>query len=267
LLLLTAIGLAGSLAACDDSSKSSNSGSSSGSSAGSSSTTTTSGGTQDQATPPAQAAAQATVPGAEISLARNIYVVFDGSGSMWNCPPDRDYDGKCTRKIIGAKWAIKEMIKKLPDDVNLGLYVFDEYGNSERVPLGPNNRAQFLAAVDHIRANNGTPLGGAVASGVQALDNQFGKQLGYGEYRLVVVTDGLPDSMADLQDALNFMQSPKSAAPVALYTIGFGISDPNHPLRKYSVIYTAADTETQVKDALTKATSELDSFDSTDFKK
>src|SRR3989338_2496930 len=64
------------------------------------------------------------IEGADVSLNRNMYVIFDGSGSMNdNCGGDR-FD----RKIDGAKWAVEEFLKTVPQNVNLGLYVFDDHG-------------------------------------------------------------------------------------------------------------------------------------------
>jgi Ca-activated chloride channel family protein len=222
-----------------------------------------------KAATPSQPAAQAPELQGEASLDVNLYVVFDGSGSMDNCPPippnpnERNYDGHCQRKINGAKEAVAAVVKTLPPHTNLGLYVFDNNGRSERVKLGPNNSTQFLNQVSRIVAGDGTPLGPAMDKGARALEDQYKKQLGYGEYRLVVVTDGMPDYMSDVTKALDGIK--KSGVPISIYTIGFGMNDPNHPLRKASVTFWAAYTGEQVKDALQKSLSESQDFDPSDF--
>jgi Mg-chelatase subunit ChlD len=78
----------------------------------------------------------------------------------------------------------------VPKDVNLGLYVFDRNGERQVVPLASNNRAAFLAAIDQVDAAGATPLGDAIGKGAHALVKEYKKQLGYGDYRLIVITDG-----------------------------------------------------------------------------
>lgn len=202
------------------------------------------------------------------SLDSNIYIVFDGSGSMWNCVDRKgnEYraDNKCTPKIDGGKQALLSVVGKLPDDgVNVGLYVFDSNGRNERVHLGPHNRDTVLKAVNAIRAGDGTPLGPSITVAAKALIAQYNQQLGYGTYRLIVVTDGMPDSDYDVRQALDYIA--KSGVPISIYTIGFGMNDPTHPLRAASLSFTAAFNGGEVKDALEQAVSETTTFDPADF--
>jgi Ca-activated chloride channel family protein len=194
----------------------------------------------------------------EISLVHNFYFIFDGSGSMRD-PLSSDCGGDQTfkRKIEGAKWAVAEFLKKVPQDVNLGLYVFDEHHVSDSecqvVPLGPNNVAAFLQAVNAIEAGGGTPLARALRSGVEILVQQRNKQLGYGEFRLVVVTDGLAD---DIPAAAEFAN--ENAIPI--YAIGLCIQE-DHPLRQYAVSYRAADNFQDLAKALEATVAETEFYD------
>src|SRR5579872_569123 len=71
----------------------------------------------------------------QASLTRNFYFVFDGSGSMGeNCGGDR------VSKIVGAKKALKQFMRIVPTNCDLGLFVFDVHGIREVVPLAPDNR-------------------------------------------------------------------------------------------------------------------------------
>ena len=171
-------------------------------------------------------------------LNRNMYVIFDGSGSMnYNCRGDR-FD----RKIDGAKWAVEEFLKTVPQNVNLGLFVFDNNGMREVVPLALENRAAFLEAVKVIDAAGGTPLADAMKSGTEKLVAQYKKQLGYGEFRLVVVTDGIANGIP---------QAAQYAIErgIAIHTIGLCIGD-DHPLRHWSMSYRAANNSEDLKKAL-----------------
>lgn len=203
-----------------------------------------------------------TIPGATASLTRNFYFVFDGSGSMGD-PPNNTCvgDQRFSTKVEGAKWAIKEFVSKVPVDVNLGLYVFDDNGEREVVPLGSGNHQKFLREVERIDAGDGTPLGPAVQFATNKLVEQYKKQLGYGEYRLVVVTDGQADNMSVATSA--YLNSIKHSIPI--YAIGLCIGD-SHPLRQYALSYRAADSAEDLRRGLEQTLAELPSFDVQEFK-
>ncbi|MBX9691599.1 MAG: VWA domain-containing protein [Cyanobacteria bacterium] len=204
----------------------------------------------------------AAAPGGVLSLKRNFYFVFDGSGSMLDAPDKSgsSADHQFTAKIDGAKWAVGEFMKNVPKDVNLGLYVFDDKGEREVLPLGSNNRELFLQDIKAVDAGGATPLGDAVSKGVQALVDQYKKQLGYGEFRLIVITDG--EATDDLDKGIR--RAKRHHIPI--YTIGFAVGE-NHRLKPASVSYRSADSAKQLKKALEEAASELDVFDSANFSK
>lgn len=217
--------------------------------------------TADQA--PEQSPAQSDTsaePKGQVSLAKNFYFVFDGSGSMDQRPQNASPDGKdFVSKLAGAKWAVREFLRKVPSDVNLGLYVFDDYGSREVLPLGSNNREQFLSDIDQIKAGDATPLGAAIRKGAQALENERKKQLGYGEYRLIVITDG------EATDNLDAGVDTAENMRVPIYTIGFDIGQ-DHDLRRHSISYRSADSAKDVEQGLEQAAAELDVYDPADFK-
>ena len=235
------VGLMGlALAACDDNSTNGNN---------------TSGGTTGQTTaaapsgPSEQGGRDQLLEnnsGGEISLARNFYFVLDGSGSMGG-------------KMDEAKAAIKIFVDTVPEEnVNLGLFVFDSNGTREVVPLSAHNRAQFMAAVNQASPGGGTPLGTSIKTGVGALTAQYKKQLGYGEYRLIVVTDG------EASDSISTGVKPANRYGIPIYTIGFGIGE-RHELRQHSVSYRSASNQAELAKALEEAVSELDVFDPANF--
>ena len=89
-----------------------------------------------------------------------------------------------------AKEALLIFARQFPTNANLGLAVFDGSGLSERLPLGPLDLQRLTGEVGAIRADGGTPLLNALDLGYRALTEQGRRQLGYGEYHLVVDTDG-----------------------------------------------------------------------------
>jgi len=196
--------------------------------------------------------------GGEAALIRNIYFIMDGSGSM-NEPTTRDCGGdkRFISKMAGARWAIKEFLETVPDDVNIGLYVFDLNGRREVIPLGSSNREAFIAAIEAIDAGGQTPLAEALQFGTDRLVEQYRNQLGYGEFRLVVVTDGIAEGIPGAA-----IYAAKHGMPI--YAIGLCVKA-DHPLRHFSVSYLAADNYQDLQKGLEATLAELPSFDVTEF--
>lgn len=200
---------------------------------------------------PATAPVDPPLPGAKISLTRNFYFVFDDSGSM-----SANY-GNSTR-IQSAKTAAETFAKNAPIDANLGLCYLNL---GETVALGPNTRNAFIKSVREATTRGGTPLGQWIRHGVERLVHQRKMQLGYGEFRLVVVTDGEADSSSDMEDAVRYAARMK----IPIYTIG--VATGRHSLADSSLSFTEAKNPEQLKTALLETLAEANSFDSTDFHK
>jgi len=211
------------------------------------------------AVPPVLAQTEASPQAAEVgaaSLTRNFYFVFDGSGSMGEALNQRcTGDKRFQSRLAGAKWAVEKFMPHVPDAVNLGLWVFDTHGNSERVVLGPGNREQFLSAIQKISAGRKTPLTESIAQGVDRLVRQREKQLGYGEFRLIVITDGEATGQP-LPQAVQYARAQR----IPIYTIGLCLGEA-HQLRQYSVSYRAADSIEALRRGLEEMLAETQGFD------
>ena len=188
-------------------------------------------------------------------LTKNYYVVFDGSGSMSDSEcSGGDYHGR----IAPARRAMVDFAHSLPADANLGLYVFDANSWSERVPLGhgPANRASYDRAINDTVAGNATPLGASLQIAYEALRKQSLKQNGYGEYYIVVVTDG----GATDGDLMAKMVRKIAATPVVLETIGFCIPQ-GHALNQPGLtLYQGADNPVDLANGLAKVRAESENF-------
>jgi Ca-activated chloride channel homolog len=208
-----------------------------------------------------QASDQELAASGAASCQRNFYVIFDGSGSMRHPPAHASdsADKNFSSKAEGAKWAVHEFMAKVPDDVNLGLFVFDRNGARQVLPLAAGNREKFLSAVDEVQPRNDTPLGRAIARGVTELSAQYKKQLGYGEFRLIVLTDG------EATDNLTAGVNAAARNKIPIYTIGFDMGE-THALRKHSVSYRAADSAAEVEKALEAAGAELEVYEPSAFR-
>lgn len=191
-------------------------------------------------------------------LAKNYYVVLDGSGTM----KDSECSGGKT-KSIASKEALAEFSKAVPADANLGLLAFDSRGVVERVPLGTGNRTQFISAVNVVDTDSNTPLHEAIVKGYRAIERQAQAQLGYGEYYLVVVTDGKANEGPDPEAAVNWIIDN---TPVVIHTIGFCI-DENHSLNQPGrTHYATAQNPKELISGLKAVLAESEVFDVSSFK-
>jgi len=184
----------------------------------------------------------------------NYYVVLDGSGSMQAI----ECSGGVS-KIEAAVAALRRFVGAVPADANLGLAAFDRADVTERVALATGNRDAFRAALDAVAAEGGTPLRSAISLGFERLTAQARRQLGYGEYHLVVVTDGVPDPSSE--DPTRVIETIWADSPVVLHTIGFCIGEDhvlNRPGRSY---YVAAESPDELQQGLGAVLAEAPSFD------
>ena len=170
-------------------------------------------------------------PDAKKEDRKNFYVIFDGSGSM-------------KEEIDEAKEGFLEFLKNLPDDINLGLLIFDARRMREVVPLGSGNRDHVRKEVLAISPSNGTPLGEAIQVANTKLLDQYRRQIGLGNFGIVIVTDGEADD-SDLM-VKNAVEAEKYGFQI--YTIGFGIE--GHSLKGYSMVYMVANNKQQLANAL-----------------
>jgi hypothetical protein len=90
---------------------------------------------------------------------------------------------------------------------------------------------------------------------VNRLAQQRDRQLGYGEFRLIVVTDGQATGRP-LPQAVNYAREQR----IPIYTIGLCIGE-KHDLRQYSVSYRAADSIEALRRSLEETLAETSVFD------
>lgn len=190
-------------------------------------------------------------------LSPNIYIVFDGSGSM----AQSDCSGG-EPKIRAAKRALLEFVKVVPNNANLGMVAFDRRGTGERTPLGAVNYDVTTNNINAVSTGGGTPLSSAIDIAYKKLTAQGKKQLGYGEYHLVVVTDG---------EASNGYEPDKVLAkilaesPVVVHTIGFCI-DTRHSLNQPGrTIYNTAQDYESLRKGLQSVLAESPEFSVSEF--
>lgn len=189
--------------------------------------------------------------------ARNFYVIFDGSGSM----ADKSC-GEGKRRVDAAKHSVGQFFDALPKNVNAGLLVFDNKGLNEASAIQQVNPSTLSAAINTIKSGGTTPLGQSLQTGLQKLTTQAQKQQGYGEYHLVVITDG---AASDQKLMTDMVDSITQKTPINIHTIGFCLNS-SHALNKQGVVnYSSASSSTQLVNSLKAVLAEAESFDTTQF--
>ncbi|MCG6893423.1 MAG: VWA domain-containing protein [Desulfobacteraceae bacterium] len=191
-------------------------------------------------------------------LARNIVLIFDGSGSM----KDVNCSGGLS-KNEAAKKAVLEWSSTVPADANLGLVAFHAGSRGLTVQeLAAGSRERFMQTVQRIQPGGKTPLTLSIKKALLMLEKQAQKQLGYGDYTIVVVTDGIAN---DPQALMFWVNQVLEFTPINIFTIGFCISG-NHSLNQPGrTDYRAADNPEQLRKGLQESLAESETFDATTF--
>lgn len=181
--------------------------------------------------------------------AKNYYIIFDGSGSM---------EGE---KLEIAKKAFVQFIKSIPDNANIGLVSFDASGFYERAPLG-SSKKDIIEKVKLIKAGGNTPLGGCIQIAHEKLGIQAKKQLGYGEYNLIILTDGQATDGTLIDTAVGMVLDE---TPIVIHTIGLKIGTGHALNQPGKIYYKAADNLKDISSGLESVLAETEDFTVMDF--
>ncbi len=194
-------------------------------------------------------------------LASNYYLVLDGSGSM-----DRTSCGAGQRRIDVAKTALSTFVSSLPNDAQIGLYVFDGRGANERAALkaGGEHKQFVIDQIKLVESNDGTPLGASLIEAYNSLTAQAKKQLGYGTFHSVIVTDG---DAGDTGLMNRMVDKIVGETAINLHTMGFCIGASHALNRQGYVNYQSASNPEQLLAGLSSVTAEAEAFNvDTEFK-
>ena len=137
--------------------------------------------------------AEATSP---IAAPRQVALILDASGSIWGQLEDG------VAKIEVAKQVMGDLIRVLPDDIQIGFRVYGHrYNRSPKsrsctdtelvVPFGPIDRSALLAAVGTITPRGQTPIGLSLSKLSEDFAGVPGAKL------VVLVTDGIETCSPD----------------------------------------------------------------------
>lgn len=180
----------------------------------------------------------------------NVVVVLDASGSM-----SGGLKGAGQSKMDAAKAALLEVLMRLPHTTKVGLLVFS--GNDARFrdwvyPLAPPDYPKLRAAIMGPKPGGGTPLGQSMKMGADRLLQERQKQLGYGTYRLLAVTDGVADKPAEVDSYAKDIV----ARGITLDAIGVDMKS-DHTLARLAHSYRRADDKASLQKAVTEIFAEI----------
>jgi hypothetical protein len=170
----------------------------------------------------------------------NVVIVLDNSGSM----SDGMNNGKS--RMETAKSALVKVLKQFGPDTKLGVLLLNGTYSQElwAVPLEPLSPPQAIRKVESLNARGGTPLGERMKDGADALLQLREKQK-YGNYRLLIVTDG------EANDArlLNAYLPDVLSRGLIVDVIGVDMQQ-DHSLAKLVHSYRRADDDAALEKAL-----------------
>ncbi len=157
--------------------------------------------------------------GEEAAAAKNVELILDASNSMWG-----QIAG--TAKIAIAKEVLKEIIRGLPDEMNVGLRLYGHrYGLNDSkacqdtelvTPIGLINKAQLKDEVEAITPRGKTPLVYSVLEGIKDF-----KEIGSGT--IVLISDGVESCDGDIDSIAPALE--EAGLDLQVNIVGFDIKE------------------------------------------
>ena len=150
------------------------------------------------------------------SAPQNIYLILDGSGSMW-----QKVDGEF--KIAIARQVVKQLVGDLPAETQLGLVVYGhrKKGDCSDIevlsPLGKIDKTTIGQQVDDLNPIGMTPITASIEKTL-ALIKESDQQA-----TVILVSDGLETCEGDPCKAVQLAKA--EGLPFVLHVVGFGIED------------------------------------------
>jgi hypothetical protein len=174
-------------------------------------------------------------------------ILLDGSGSMGAVMGTQV-------KMEAAKAAIRNVLATLPESTQVGLLVFTQRGPQRGwlSTLGPRDDAVLLKKLATVEPGGKTPLGQYLQVAANQLLQQRTRQLGYGTYRLLVVTDG---QATDMTKMLGVAPQVVSRGMV-LDVIGVDMKR-DHALSSMAHSYRRADDAASLRSAMAEVLAEI----------
>ncbi len=182
----------------------------------------------------------------------NVVVIFDGSGSM---------EGKIgsKTKMLAAKMALLGALKQMPADTQFGMIAFSKNANGWTYELQAFDEKRVWEQVKKIQSGGKTPLGRYIKVAADRLLEERQKQFNYGNYRLIVITDG----EASDTSLMSAYAKELVTRGITLNVIGVGMKK-EHSLKTTAHLYVAANNVKALNHAVSNLLAEVPNIDPDD---
>jgi len=181
----------------------------------------------------------------------HVVILLDTSGSM-----EESMRTVRQQKMDAARNSLAAVVDQIPTGTQVGLVTFGgwvyELGEMDRDKL----KAAILSA--EVTMQSGTPLGTYMKIGADRLLQEREKSLGYGTYKLLVVTDGEPTN--EPPDCVDRFLGDILRRGLTVQCIGVAMAD-NHSLAKRVHSYMRADDPQTLQQSLNKVLGEVQAKD------
>ncbi len=145
----------------------------------------------------------------------SVVFIFDASGSMWG-----QVEG--TAKIQIAKEVLTDLIRDLPEGINVGLVAYGHRNKGdcndveELVPLSVLNKEEIIKKIDVINPKGKTPITLSVQKTAEKIKNVDE------ETSIILVSDGKETCAGDPCELVKQLKA--SGARFTMYVIGFDVT-------------------------------------------
>ena len=147
---------------------------------------------------------------------QSIFLIFDGSGSMWQ-KVENEY------KIGIARQVLKDLVGRLPADTRLGLMAYghrrkDDCSDIEVLaPLGPIDQATLFSRIDALNPTGKTPISASIEQTLALVRKD--KQA----VSIILISDGLETCSGD--PCALVKAAKEEGLSFVFHVVGFGLEE------------------------------------------
>ena len=180
-----------------------------------------------------------------------MIVVADTSGSMRDIPQT----GGGVPKIDISKSALTSFLRKLPEEVQVGMMTFWGCTPRWQAELGKASREDVIARAGEMQARGSTPIHNSLELAFGALKARRDKNP-YGRYIILLITDG--EETCSQPGLVGETAEKITRAGIELHSIGFDLPSADSQLKKMSTKYYLASDSKELEAGLSSVQGELE---------